>query len=287
MEFIIVTGMSGAGKSQAAKALEDIGFYCVDNIPPSMLPAFAEFCWRGQSRKLSKVAVVTDVRGGELFQDINSVLDELAGNQMDFKILFLDATDDVLVRRYRETRHKHPLCDLKHISIINAVKQERELLRTVYARADYIIDTSQLSSAQLKQRISSLFLGDATQALTIQCMSFGFKYGGLPEANLVFDVRCLPNPFYLDALRPLTGLDAPVRDYVMKFPQTEGYVERLFSLIDYSVPLYCSEGKSQLLIGIGCTGGKHRSVTLTELLYQHLQEKGYRVSVSHRDIGKA
>ncbi|MCI8360605.1 MAG: RNase adapter RapZ [Clostridiales bacterium] len=286
MDFIIVTGMSGAGKSQAAKALEDIGFYCVDNIPPSMLPAFAELCWRGQSRKLSKVAVVTDVRGGELFEDINSVLDELLSGQIDIKILFLDAADEVLVRRYRETRHKHPLCDLKHISIINAVKKERELLRTVYARADYIIDTSQISSAQLKQRISSLFLGDASQALTIQCMSFGFKYGGLPEANLIFDVRCLPNPFYIDELRPLTGLNEPVRDYVLKFPQTEGYVERMLSLVDYSVPLYCSEGKSQLLIGIGCTGGKHRSVTLTELLYQHLQEKGYRVSVSHRDINK-
>ena len=286
MDFIIVTGMSGAGKSQAAKALEDIGFYCVDNIPPAMLPAFANLCWKGQT-KLSKVAVVTDVRGGELFQDINSVLDELSKSEIDIKILFLDADDEVLVRRYRETRHKHPLCDLKHISIINAVRQERELLKTVYARADYIIDTSHISAAQLKQRISSLFLGDASQALTIQCMSFGFKYGGLAEANLVFDVRCLPNPYYIDELRPLTGLDAPIREYVMKFPQTEGFVERLLSLVDYSVPLYCSEGKSQLLIGIGCTGGKHRSVTLTELLYQHLQEKGYRVSVSHRDINKA
>lgn len=285
MDFLIVTGMSGAGKSRAANALEDIGYYCVDNMPPSLLPSFAELCRRGQSQ-LDKIAVVTDIRGGELFNDINQVLDELIEKDIDFRILYLDAKDDVLTRRYKETRRRHPLSDQENLSVAKAVKKERELLKTVYARADYVIDTSLISASQLKQRISNLFLGDSTLGLNIQCMSFGFKYGNASEADLVFDVRCLPNPYYIDKLRPLTGLDKPIKEYVMKSPQTDGFVERLLSLIDYMMPLYCSEGKSQLVIAIGCTGGKHRSVVLTELLYRHLADDGYRVSVNHRDIAK-
>lgn len=283
MEFIIVTGMSGAGKSRASDALEDIGFYCVDNMPPSLIPAFAEVCRRGE---LAKVAAITDVRGGALFHDINNVLNEMLSAGIDYRILFLDATNEVLVRRYKETRRKHPLCDINNISILDAVERERELLTEVRARADYIVDTSHISASQLKQRLTSLFLGDSSLALNIQCMSFGFKYGGATEADLVFDVRCLPNPYYLDDLRPLTGLDEPIREYVMSFPQSAGYAERMLSLIDFSVPLYCGEGKSQLVIAIGCTGGKHRSVVMTELLYHHLEEQGYRVSVNHRDIAK-
>lgn len=285
MELIIVTGMSGAGKSQAANALEDIGFYCVDNMPPSLMPAFADLINRGQPQ-LSKIAVVTDVRGGELFHNIDEVLEELSQKGVDYKILFLDSSDEVLIRRYKETRRRHPLCDLENISVIDAVKRERELLKSVRAKADYIVDTSQTSVAQLKQRLTSLFLGDSYQGLSIQCISFGFKYGTVPEADLVFDVRCLPNPYYIDELRPLTGLDDSIRDFVINAPHTKGLVERLISLVDYSVPLYCNEGKSQLVIAIGCTGGKHRSVVIAEVLYSHLAKNGYRVSVNHRDINK-
>lgn len=285
MEFLIITGLSGAGKSRAIDALEDIGFYCVDNIPPKLIIAFYEMSNQAKG-SLSRVAVVTDIRGGDMFSSLFETLDQMNNENKEYKILFLDANDYVLMNRFKETRRKHPLVENCLGSLEQAVKLERDVLKPVRERADYIIDTSYLSPAQLKERISSLFLGDSSDALMIHCVSFGFKYGIPAEADLVFDVRCLPNPYYVEELRNLTGLDEPVRSYVMKWEQTQGFIERFLSLIDYMIPLYCDEGKSQLVIAIGCTGGHHRSVALAQLLYNHLLENNRRASVNHRDIHK-
>ena len=285
MEFLIVTGLSGAGKSRAVDALEDIGFYCVDNIPPKLIKAFYELSKQAKGA-LSRVAVVTDIRGGDMFSSLLETLDELKSEKKEYRILFLDAEDYVLINRFKETRRKHPLAENCLGSLEQAVKLERGVLKPVRERADYIIDTSNLSSAQLKERISSLFLGDSSDALMIHCVSFGFKHGIPNESDLVFDVRCLPNPYYVEELKNLTGLDEPVRDYVMQWEQTKGFIDRFISLIDYMLPLYCNEGKSQLVIAIGCTGGHHRSVALAQFLYNHLIERDMRTSVNHRDIHK-
>jgi UPF0042 nucleotide-binding protein len=285
MEFLIVTGLSGAGKSRAIDALEDIGFYCVDNMPPKLIIPFYELASQAKS-SLSRVAVVTDIRGGNMFPSLFETLEELKSEDKEYKILFLDANDFVLINRFKETRRKHPLAENCLGSLEQAVKLERDVLKPVREKADYIIDTSLLSTSQLKERISSLFLGDASDALMIHCVSFGFKYGIPSEADLVLDVRCLPNPFYVEDLRNLTGLDEPVYNYVMKWEQTQEFINRFFNLIDYMIPLYCNEGKSQLVIAIGCTGGHHRSVALTQLLYNHLLEQDMRTSVNHRDIHK-
>lgn len=285
MEFLIVTGLSGAGKSRAVDALEDIGFYCVDNIPPKLIPTFYDLCEKA-GNTFSRVAVVTDIRGGDMFSSLFETLDDLKNENKPYRILFLDANDFVLINRFKETRRKHPLAENNLGSLEQAVKLERGILRPVREKADYIIDTSFLSPSQLKERISNLFLGDSSQALMVHCVSFGFKYGLPTEADLVFDVRCLPNPFYIEELKHLTGLDEPVYSYVMKWEQTKGFVQRMIGLIDYTLPLYCDEGKSQLVIAIGCTGGKHRSVALAQLLYDHLLQNGHRTSVNHRDIRK-
>ena len=285
MEFIIITGLSGAGKSVAMKNMEDIGYYCVDNIPPMLVSIFYELCEKSTDEHMKKIAVVTDIRAGDVFDDLFASLDKLRAANKKYKILFLDARDDVLLRRFKETRRKHPLSE-NSSSTENAVMLERELLMPVKARADYVIDTSLLSTTQLKERITALFLGNVTLGLTVTCMSFGFKYGLPAEADLVFDVRCLPNPFYIPDLKPHTGLDSCVFDYVMQFEQSKGYAERMIGLVDFSLPLYRSEGKSQLVIAVGCTGGKHRSVTLTRVLYKHLLDSGQRTIVHHRDINK-
>jgi len=284
MDFIIVTGLSGAGKSHAMHAMEDIGFYCIDNLPPKLISPFYDLCTQAQPQ-ISQVAVVTDIRGGDMFSSLFEALDNLKRENKPYKILFLDANDIVLQNRFKETRRKHPLSEDTH-GIEQAVKLEREILRPVRERADYLIDTSLLSPAQLKQRIDSLFLDNASNALSIHCVSFGFKYGMPTEADLVFDVRCLPNPYYVEELRNLNGLDEPVRAYVMKWEQTQGFIKRLLDLIDYTMPLYCNEGKSQLVIAVGCTGGHHRSVAIAQLLYDHLIAQGMHASVNHRDIQK-
>ncbi len=285
MDFIIVTGMSGAGKSRAIDAFEDIGFYCIDNMPPKLISKFAEICLQSEG-KISRVAIVTDVRGGELFQGLFEELDLLKSRDFSYKLLFLDAAEGVLMRRYKETRRRHPLLDVVKGSIEDAVKSERLLLKPARERADYIIDTTYLSAAQLKERISNIFLDNVATGMLINCMSFGFKYGAATEADLVFDVRCLPNPFYLDELKRQTGLDKPVRDYVMSWPQSNELAAKIIDLIDYLIPYYLDEGKSQLVIAFGCTGGKHRSVTFAQMLYAHLSDRGNRVTVNHRDILK-
>lgn len=285
MELLIVTGMSGAGKSQAANALEDMGYYCVDNIPPTIIPAFVELS-SVKGKTLNKIAIVTDIRGGELFADITKVLSELKERKIDYKILFLDASNEVLVKRYKENRRKHPLSSNDGFSILHGVEKEREILKVIRQSADYIIDTTYTSVQQLKNSISSMFLGSINNILKINCKSFGFKYGNDSEADVVFDVRCLPNPFYVEELRPKTGLDKEIRDYVMDSPESKSFFEKLTDFLDVAVPLYAKEGKSQLVIAFGCTGGKHRSVTFAELVGQYLKEKKFDCIITHRDINK-
>lgn len=285
MDFLIVTGLSGAGKSRAVDALEDIGFYCVDNMPPQLISKVAEICLAGNS-KISRVAVVTDMRGGDMFYGLFEELDEMRDKGLTYKLLFLDASDAELIRRYKETRRRHPLAGLVSGGIAEAIRNERVLLRPARERADYVIDTTHLSANELKQRMNNIFLDSIQNSMLINVMSFGFKYGSPSEADLVFDVRCLPNPFYVDELKNKTGLDAEVRDYVMNSPNSEELLSKLRDLVGFLVPLYQKEGKSQLMIGVGCTGGKHRSVTFAELLYQFLSEQGYNVRVVHRDISK-
>ena len=286
MEFVIITGLSGAGKSVAMRSMEDIGYYCVDNIPPVLVTTFYDLCETSSDERMKKMAVVTDVRSGDVFTDLFTALDRLKSEDKPYKILFLDARDEVLLRRYKETRRKHPLIDVTKGSTEDALLLERRLLMQVKARADYVIDTSLLAQMQLKERISSLFLGGLSMGMTVTCLSFGFKYGIPSEADLVFDVRCLPNPFYIPELKRHTGLEACVFDYVMQFEQSKGFAERMLALVDYSLPLYLREGKSQLVIAAGCTGGKHRSVTMTRILYKHILESGQKVIVHHRDIAK-
>ncbi len=287
MEFIIVTGMSGAGKSRAIDAMEDIGFYCVDNIPPKLISTFYDLCNQVKDDSMKKVAIVTDIRGGGMFSGLFEALDKLKENNCNYKILYLDSRDDVLVRRYKETRRKHPLAENYLGSVLEAVQFERGILKPIKERADYVIDTSYISPAQLKERIVEMFLEDSSCAIMVNCMSFGFKYGTPSEADLIFDVRCLPNPYYIEDLKSHTGLDEDVREYVMKWDQTKGFIERWISLIDYMLPLYRNEGKSQLVIAVGCTGGKHRSVALAQYLYKHMLDLKQRSNVYHRDIHKA
>lgn len=283
MELLIVTGMSGAGKSQAANALEDIGFYCIDNIPPAIIPSIIELSSRN-NESFKKIAIITDVRGGDMFNEITDVLNNLKKCKIKFKILFIDASDEVLVRRYKENRRKHPLFD-NDSSLIESVREERTRLSKIHSLSDFVIDTSYISSAQLKEKIVAILSGGSTNILKIQCKSFGFKYGVDTDSDLVFDVRCLPNPFYVEELKHKTGLDESVRNYVMENTQSIEFFNKILEFLEVSVPLYIKEGKSQLTIAFGCTGGKHRSVTFAELIGNKLKDK-YNCTVVHRDINK-
>lgn len=288
MEFVIVTGLSGAGKSNALHAMEDSGFYCVDNLPPLLLDTFYDLCDNSSDTRLKKVAVVADARSGEMFEDIPEMLSKLRIEGKRFKILFLDAKPDVLLVRYKGTRRKHPLIgEITSGSLEEAVALENELMKGVREMADYVIDTTMMTPNELKERVTTLFSAGAVDSLLITCMSFGYKYGIPPEADLVFDVRCLPNPFYIKELKALTGLDEPVRDYILGFDVSVKFLSKLFDFIDYTLPLYREEGKSELVIGIGCTGGRHRSVTVARLLNTHFLENGQKSAIHHRDIWKA
>ena len=286
MNFIIITGLSGAGKTVAMHALEDIDFYCVDNLPPELIPTFYDLCRRSSDEHMKKLAVVVDTRGGEVFDSLFSSLVKLSSEGAKYKILFLDAHNDIITSRFKLTRRKHPLADDMSGSIEDAINAERTLLKRLRNSADFIIDTSYLSSAQLKERVLTLFLGNNLSGMSVMCMSFGFKYGFPGEADVMFDVRCLPNPYYVEELKNKTGLDSDVFSYVMDSEKTKGLLERIESYVDYCLPLYADEGKSQLVIAVGCTGGKHRSVTLAQELYRHLCENGIRAGIHHRDIRK-
>lgn len=285
MELIVVTGMSGAGKSKVINIFEDLGYYCIDNIPPILLPKFVEVC--GQSgENTKKIAVVMDTRGGDLFSGIQRAFDELDEFGIDHKILFLDASDSELLRRYKETRRKHPLLDMMDGSVEDAIAKEREMLDPIKEEADFIIDTTNFSSTKLRERIVNTFSVNEAKSFIINCISFGFKYGLPIESDLVFDVRCLPNPFYVEELKAKTGLDKDVEDYVLKWPQAVELLEKLYDLFDFLLPLYQAEGKSQLVISVGCTGGKHRSVVFAEKIAEHLKNAGYRCITTHRDAEK-
>lgn len=286
MELLIVTGMSGAGKSRAVAALEDIGYYCVDNLPAVLLAQFAQLLLQVQENETRRVALVADSRGTAALGQFDDCLHTMRELAIPYKVMFLDCADEVLLRRYKETRRRHPLTELGDTSVSEAIRRERSLLEPIREATDYLIDTSRLTSAQLRERIVQLFMDIPENAMTVQCMSFGFKYGSPREADLMLDVRCFPNPFYVDALRSHTGLEQAVRDFVLDCPESREFEKRLFALIDHMLPLYRNEGKSQLVIAIGCTGGKHRSVTFTEELAAHLRESGARVTVEHRDIKK-
>lgn len=281
MKFVIITGLSGAGKSQAIKSMEDLGFYCVDNLPPSLIPKFAELCFHAQG-DIEKIALVSDIRGGKFFNDLFKSLETIKNEGFLYEILFLEASNETLIKRFKETRRSHPLSPDGRI--MDGIEAEREKLAKLKKRSDYILDTSNLTVAQLKEEIKKIFTeGNFAGNLTIFIQSFGFKKGIALDADLVFDVRFLPNPHYIDTLRDYTGNDKQVRDYVMKWPESIEFVKKLKDMIDFLIPFYIKEGKTHLVIAIGCTGGKHRSVTIANILYEELKEKGHRVTINHRD----
>ncbi|TCO63611.1 RNase adapter RapZ [Caldanaerobacter subterraneus] len=283
MRFVIITGLSGAGKTQALKAMEDMGFFCIDNFPPALIPKLADLFY--QSKNIDKVALGMDLRGGQFFEDIYFSLDFLKKNNYDYEIVFLEASDEVLIKRFKETRRRHPLSEEGRI--VDGINEERKRLSDIRKIANYIIDTSNLTSSQLKEELSNIFLkGKKFKGIIIDVMSFGYKYGIPLEADLVFDVRFLPNPFYIDELRPLTGNDEKVKEYVMKWEEAKEFLKKLGDMIKFLIPYYIREGKSQLVIAIGCTGGKHRSVAIANALYDLLKKEDYSVVVNHRDIGE-
>ncbi len=282
MNLLVVTGLSGAGKSMAVNALEDIGFFCIDNIPAGLMPRLIDFALQGENQ-LSRVAVVLDVRGLRTARDVDKALAALDEKQVDCEILFLDASDEVIRRRYKETRRQHPLTISEGLPIREAIARERQMLTPLRERAKYVIDTSMLTTAQNRERVCSLFLNKGQTGMSLMVVSFGFKYGIPQEADLVFDVRCLPNPFYVPELKNLTGLDQPVVDYVMQSPESQEFLRRIESFLEYALPLYVKEGKSQLMIAVGCTGGKHRSITFARKIGEFCQKLGYAPSVQHRD----
>lgn len=287
MELLIVSGLSGAGKSVAMNALEDIGFFCIDNIPAGLLPRFVEFSDAGENM-LEKVAIAMDIRGARSSAEIMSALQQLDARKVPYKILFLDAGNEVLERRYKETRRRHPMSITQGISTAQAIRQERQILKPLQERADFLVDTSLLSTSQNKERICSLFVpqGGAKKAMVLTVMSFGFKFGLPKEADIVFDVRCLPNPFYVPELKHKTGLDQEVMDFVMSHKEAQDLLTCLENLLTTSLPLYVKEAKSSLTIAVGCTGGKHRSITFARKLAEHCEKLGYQPVLQHRDANR-
>lgn len=284
MQFIIVTGLSGSGKSCAMNILEDIGFYCIDNLPPQLISKFVDICREGN---MDKVALAVDIRSGDMFsEEIRSSIEQMKDEHFDFKVLYLESSNEALIKRYKETRRKHPLDAEFDGCLARAIEYERTRLNSLREIADYYIDTTELKTSQLRESLVRFFLKDSSDSILIKVMSFGFKYGTSAETDLVFDVRCLPNPYYVPELKSLTGKNQEVRDFVMKSESSVTLMKKLEDLLEFLIPLYISEGKNQLVIGFGCTGGKHRSVTFAELMAEHIEKLGYSVYISHRDINK-
>ena len=285
MRFVIVTGMSGAGRSTALRALEDAGYFCVDNLPISLIEKFSELIYPGNT-EVTKVALGIDIRSGKAFNELAATLEELTVAGVNYEILFLDSSDEVLVQRYKETRRTHPLAQNGRVA--DGIQEERKRLEFLKKQADYIIDTSNLLTRELKQELDKIFVQNKNfKNLVITVLSFGFKYGIPTDSDLVFDVRFLPNPYYYEELRKLSGNDKPVQDFVMGFEVSHRFLDKLIDMIQFLIPNYVLEGKNQLVISIGCTGGKHRSVTLANKLYERLRNNAdYAVRIEHRDIEK-
>ena len=283
MNLLIMTGMSGAGKTVAIQSLEDLGFFCVDNLPSQLIPKFAELIEQSDG-KVNKVALVIDLRGHRFFDSLIASIDSLADHPMiNYQILFLDANDQTLVRRYKETRRRHPLSASG--SLLNGIQQERRMLEEIKGRAHQIIDTSQLKPSELKEKIIARFSHAEQNRLTVTFLSFGFKYGAPIDADLLFDVRFLPNPHYVESLRPLTGKQRDVYNYVLKWSETKQFLHKLVDMLSFLFPHYDREGKTQLVVGVGCTGGKHRSVAIAEYLHDHFANQ-VQTRVNHRDWEK-
>ncbi len=282
MKCVILTGMSGSGKSTALKMIEDMGYFCVGNLPISLVESVVQLA--ENDPELDKIAINVDVRSGQNIGDLNGVLDHLKEHKKSFELLFLECEDSVIIKRYKETRRSHPLAEGERVD--KGIAAERALVESLKRRADYILDTSQLLTRELQAELKKIFVSNQDyNNLYITVLSFGFKYGIPTDADLVFDVRFLPNPYYVEELRPLTGLDAPIQDFVRASAQYHTFLDKLEDMIQFLTPNYISEGKNQLVIGIGCTGGKHRSVTLAEGLYGRLSaQKDYGLRIEHRDI---
>lgn len=285
MRFVILTGMSGAGKSTALKMMEDIGYFCVDNLPIPLLEKFSQMT-ETENAGLDKVAVGVDIRSGQSLEELSSILSRMKVGGMNFEILFLDAEDSVLVRRYKETRRSHPLAGGERVD--KGIALERKRVEFLRRQADFIIDTSQLLTRELKGELEKIFVEDKDyRSLFITVLSFGFKYGIPADSDLVFDVRFLPNPYYLEELRPKTGNDREIQEFVLKFPEAHEFLDKLQDMVTFLIPHYIAEGKNQLIISIGCTGGKHRSVTLANELFLRLKgQNEYGIKIEHRDMGK-
>lgn len=286
MEFVIISGLSGAGKSRAASVMEDLGYFCVDNLPVPLIPKFAELGMGGNG-EYDRVVLVTDIRGGTNFEGLFQALDRLKAMKCGYRILFMDASDATIIKRYKETRRAHPLGD-ECASLEQAIELERKVLAPVRERADWVVDTTGLTLGQLRSKLLSLFSkGTEEGKMEVHVMSFGFKHGVPMEADLVFDVRFLPNPYYVQGLRSLTGLDEGVRDYVFSSPQSDEFLKKLIDFVTYLLPRYAEEGKTALVIAIGCTGGHHRSVAIAHALAQAIASQGFPVNESHRDMGRS
>lgn len=282
MKFVIVTGLSGSGKSAAMNSLEDMGFYCVDNLPPSLIVKFAELCYQPNS-SIDKVALGVDIRGRKFFEKLYESLNQLEENDYNYEILYLDCSDETLLKRYKMTRRNHPLS--KDMQIPEGIKKERAIMEPLKSKANCIIDTTNMKPKDLQEEVEKIYsTGEKNPKLTISVVSFGFKHGIPSDCDLMFDVRFLPNPYYIEELRPKTGEDKEVRDYVMNSEISHKFYEKLNDMISFLVPQYINEGKNHLVIGIGCTGGRHRSVTISNMIYDKLNNEGYRVIKKHRDF---
>lgn len=283
MKFTIVTGMSGSGKTRVIRYLEDMGYFCIDNMPPVLIPMFSEML-TSAGGKFNNVALVVDMRVGDMINQLLEQVNELKKKSYDASILFLNADDETLVKRYKESRRSHPLENPN--GLLASIREERKRLSKLLTEADYVIDTSDMTNAELLDEIKEIFVSRESRNIEINVMSFGFKYGIPLDADLVFDVRCFPNPFYIDELKPKTGNDVEVQDYVMSFPTAVEFMDKLSDMMEFMIPLYIEEGKISLTVAIGCTGGKHRSVTMANKLGERIKDMGYEVNISNRDIGR-